>query len=356
MGIITKMRNSGWYMICLFSLIVPLAASVSSASTLVPMDDAELDDVRGRSGLAVIISDLRFYVFMDGIGLEDTTTGNQLRLDNLIFSSGTGHPMRFNAREPITFRIYQREAVPGGGSDLMDYPILALECLRWNPGWDLDLYDPGVGPAWEQEVAMDVMRFTFYDADSASSDPKPVEHNLGSLRLAGVSPSEFAFYAVPLGSLPTGTPESTGLGFQFETRMEIEEFRWGYNNVEPGDWHYNRGPNDTLRIGGFSIAGGFADTDYLNPDDWEPSGRFVIGRLDPRAQDPDPLFEPAPATLLVVRDEGDPNKRPVLQMHLPMEGSIRMAEIDFDGKNFGPAIIDGINVHHLQVDFIPWKD
>ena len=313
------MRIAGILAICLFC-VAPSLPPVHSAP-LVPLDDAALDDVRGQSGIAFAIDGLKIYSFDTGFAIEDTTDNNTIILFDVM--SGID---RLTTNLGITLRVYQNQH---------DYAMIALEALRFE-GLDM--------PAIEMDMRVDVMDFSFYDAAGTTS-------KLGSLHVAGFSPSEFALYAAPVGTI--WQQAGSGVGFQVETRLEIEEFRWVYNDDA-----------EELRIGGMHLVGSFQDNpldDYTDPTSWIPDGRFAIGRIDPREHDPDPLFDPAnpaPASFhgLKADPADDPFERGFLRIQLPeTRGSLRIEEMELGDKNFGPVIIDGFRAHHLQVDLVPWQ-
>lgn len=317
------MRTSGFILwICLFCLSPPLSGTALSAA-LVPLDDAELADVRGQSGIAIAIDRLKIYYFDDGLAISDTVDGvdytnnNRLGFYDIMISIN-----RLTTNFGFTLRVYQNQWY---------YTMVALEALRYE-GLDM--------PAIDMNMDVYVLDFAFYDAATATTS------ELGGLYVAGFSPSEFALYAAPLGSIQNSAAgiARTGLGFQLETRLEIDEFRWEYNDNA-----------DELRFGGMQMTGWFdpSGNDYTDPNTWTADGRFVIGRMDPRDEESG-SFVAAPATFHVVEDTSDPFDRSFLRIQLPMEGSIRIAETDFGAKTFGPAVIDGIYVHHLQVDLYPW--
>jgi hypothetical protein len=84
----------------------------------------------------------------------------------------------------------------------------------------------------------------------------------------------------------------------------------------------------------------------------KPGYRFTIGDLDPRDKQDPAGFEPAIASFGVAQDD---EGRGFFRVHLPMQGSIRMEEVEFGGKNFGPNIIDNMDVKFFQADLIPFK-
>ena len=43
----------------------------------------------------------------------------------------------------------------------------------------------------------------------------------------------------------------------------------------------------------------------------------------------------------------------VMDLRLSMTGSIRFENVDFNGTDFGPGAIDGLEVHRLELQLIP---
>jgi hypothetical protein len=308
------MRIAGFLTTCVFLIAFHAVPALGASTLLTPMDDAELDDVRGQSGIALAISDLKLYLFDDGIAFEDTEDNNRIHLNGIMVSIN-----RFTTHLPFTMRVYQNQ---------WDYAMIGLEAIRYD--W-LDM------APLEMNLDLYVTNFAFYDATADTLS------ELGSLYVAGFSPSEFALYVAPISSIQH--EPTSGVGFQVETRLEIEEFRWVYNEDA-----------DELRFAGIHLAGSFdpSGDDYTDPDTWTPEGRFAIGSIDPRDEESAP-FNPAPAAFHVVKDESHPNEWAMLRIQLPeTRGSVRIAETEMGGANFGPVIIDGFRAHHLQVDLVPW--
>lgn len=58
----------------------------------------------------------------------------------------------------------------------------------------------------------------------------------------------------------------------------------------------------------------------------------------------------APATIDVATDSGN---NTYLSLSLPMAGTVRVADVNFGGQDFGPIAIDNIQVHRLNVKISP---
>lgn len=373
-----------------------LATSVAVASQasagLEPMDDADLDSVRAQAGMAIAFDDVKIFGHTDYVILEATpeasatSTGdpppNRLRLTGITFSGGCdpddyypAGPMRFNSLEPMTFKIFKNENdLPLFGFENLSYagsleemgvirelrrvireeldPVANAADIAQIEAYIAQIEANGYA-AWEMDLAIDIDSFAFEEWNAVAGDYDDPQ-DMGSLHLTGLDLKEFAFYGAPVAALrdvygDTLYAEGTGIAFQLETRAHIEEFRWDYNDDS----------DDYLSVAGTHFVGAFdpfgidgTGDVYEDPSTWRSEERFQIGNLNPRNRE-DPGFQPAVATFGVANDPVV--DRAYLQMHLPMEGSIRMDEVTFSDKNFGPNIIDNMQVHRLQVDFIPWK-
>ncbi|MDD3259809.1 MAG: hypothetical protein PHN97_10210 [Smithellaceae bacterium] len=156
---------------------------------------------------------------------------------------------------------------------------------------------------------------------------------------------EFHLQNQPLGSLDVDAlragpslhrfwAPTTGQGVRFDSRTAVsaEAFTYTYNTTPAA-----------LSFTGIHIAGaatGGSD-DPATPSTWEFGGVsnvFKIGSIGD-------VYN-TPATMDVATDSGGVTS---VYMSLPAAGSIRVAEVNFGGNNFGPIAIDGIQFHRLNV-------
>lgn len=263
-------------------------------AAMTPADDADLDGVRAQSGLAIAAADVEIYSEKSYWAYADTTPdGSRIAFED----AAAFYRVAFS--EPVFLRVFQNRK---------DLPIVGVEALANYREKALDI-----------DMAASIDTFTFKDAD------------FGSLYLSGVGPETAAFYATPLGA-HDGYPGNSGIGFQAETRSVLDEFEWTYNQEE-----------ERFFLGGLQLAGSF-DADNI------PQGRFSIGDIDARDEHDGAL---APASFQVLEDaEG----RGFVRMNLPMEGSIRVDDVEMGGHSLGPIMIEDMSVHHLEVDFVPFDN
>ena len=281
---------------------------VPFAQALEPMGDAEMDSVHAQSGIALGIDNVQIYN-QGGWAYKATSTsgtGNQT-----IEFYDTSSYMFVDTRNPLTLRVMQN---PDG--------IAMLEIT-------------GQPSIWMQEH---VNAFSFMDRDLGSlhtnlRPPNETENLMGFME-------EFVFYVAPHGVY--FVDQGDGIAFQLELRSRVEEFLWDYN----------KGGDDAFWLRGVQMADTF-------DVDGNPVGRFMIGNLDAYVNE----SEIGPATFQVIPDPADTTNEgyAMLRLNLPMEGSLRIDEIGmytdpekdgtFAQDDFGPMMIDNMEVHHLQVDF-----
>jgi hypothetical protein len=121
------------------------------------------------------------------------------------------------------------------------------------------------------------------------------------------------------------------LGFQFHTTS----------------FKYNYGPeadNTYLGFDNLLMAKEFSG-DLVDPSTWQATGKFKIGDFENNN----------PATIDIGTREFNGQTDAIISISAPMQGSIRMENIHMGNSDFGPAAIDGINVHRLSIE-LPGRD
>lgn len=297
----------------------------ASVLALEPMDEAAMDSVQAQSGIAIGIDNVQVYNY-SGWGYEATSGDGNKRIE----FGNTASYLILNSRNPLTFRVMQN---PDG---------VAMMELTGQPS------------VW---LEMNTNDFSFVDQDMGSLHLSLRPPEVGRMGFM----EEFLLYVAPLGTQDDFTGD--GLAFQLEARSGIEEFRWDYSDTEEDFWFSSA-----------YMAGTFADnTELLAPANWDPQGHFRIGNLNAYES-----RDMGPATFQIVPDEDDTLNEGYarIRLNMPMEGSARVHEIgmntiddqgpqpppgwpdqpapnpiEFAADDFGPMIIDGMEIHHLQVDF-----
>jgi len=299
------------FLVCFW--LAPLAKAME------PMGEAEMDNVRAQSGIALGIENVQIYS-QDGWGYRDTS-GDATR--TIEFFDAASY-MFVDTRNPLTLRVMQ------------------------NPDGKAMLEITGQPSIWMQEH---INAFSFIDRDLGSlhTNLRPPDEEEGHMGFM----EEFLFYVAPHGVFVVDGGD--GIAYQLELRSRVEEFLWDYNQED----------DDAFWLRGVRMA------DTFDAED-NPVGRFMIGNLDAYENDSDI----GPATFQVLPDGEEGHA--MLRFNLPMEGSLRIDEIgmyslvdegpqdapdwesneqpeddaaEYEEDNFGPMMIDNMEVHHLQVDF-----
>jgi hypothetical protein len=128
-----------------------------------------------------------------------------------------------------------------------------------------------------------------------------------------------------LGAHADGT---TGMAWDYASQIDIDLFQYTYNDV-----------GDTFSLDGIHLASS-ATGDPTDPTTWTFDGQFTIGDMDNNN----------PATFDIGTNASGET---IMVMTLPMQGTLRIESIDFGGQSFGPAAIDGLQVHRLTVALDP---
>jgi hypothetical protein len=118
-----------------------------------------------------------------------------------------------------------------------------------------------------------------------------------------------------------------GIDFDYAGRVDIDEFRYTYNTAP-----------QSLAAHGIHLAASVTGAPE-NPAAWAFTGAFKVGDILNN-----------PATIDVGTDAYDKTS---MFLNLPMQGCLRVENVDFGGQDFGPCAIDGIKVHRLQVQITP---
>lgn len=160
---------------------------------------------------------------------------------------------------------------------------------------------------------------------------------IGSFSVDDLTISSFHLYMGPHGV--------SGINFEIGKRLSISTIEYGYNST------------DSLTFSGIGVAKSFSGT-LENPATWTTDkGEFLIGDI----------LNNKPATLDFSGDataswnflDSGGNAYSVanpryntgyIAMNLPMEGSIRVKNINFGDNNLGSVAIDGLKVEKLYIE------
>lgn len=338
---------SGFICVLLWILTVTAAAHAG----LTPIKDTDMDAIWGTAGIMITPKNIQIFHHIDVI--RYCADAKDIRLDNgyIEFQDfmmhGAGDVARFN---------YDFGSVTKSGIMLFDVAEPEIAPVNdWSGNPVGDPIHRGMtmlrAPDWDQEMAYTIGNIRFSDPDYPNyTDPVNAPWvDLGSFTIGLIDMPRFYYYTSP-------SVRGTGFDYQYNFQMTIDAIGYAYNTG-----------CDTLEFGPIYIGESFADLtgdDPRFPSTWKPNqatavdfGEFRIGDLFGDMSDVDPAnwvhsnpagFNAGECDLF---DNGE--ILGALQMSAPMQGSIRFENAVFDGIDFGPGAIDGMQVHRLELFLIP---
>lgn len=160
---------------------------------------------------------------------------------------------------------------------------------------------------------------------------------IGSLFVDKLMISSFHLYMGPHGV--------SGIDFELGKRLSIDTIKFDYNST------------DSLTFSGITLAHSFSETVHENPDTWIANDEFLIGDILNNKSASLDFTADTTASWNFVDSAGNPysvaNPRfetGYIVMNLPMEGSLRVDNINFGGNNLGSMAIDGLKVEKLYIE------
>jgi hypothetical protein len=283
-----------------------LALANPTFAELRQLNDDTLETINAQAGISLAVSDLSVYHHLDRLYYAGTD-GGYLSLENITVHDGGNAPAKIDIGvadadgdgliEPLTLDAF---TVSDAASPIDGQSLVRL-----------------AAPDWLQEKAYHIesVRIAGYETGLA--------YDLGSLDIGPVHLPGFELY---VGG------HSDGIDFQLGAGLQIDQLRLTTNTA-----------GDALEATGIRFAESFSGAPE-DPASWAGQGNFTVGDL----------FSGAPATFDVggvTLDDG--SQAAVVALALPMTGSLRMENINLNGSDFGPVAIDGIQVHALEVVFVP---
>lgn len=151
-------------------------------------------------------------------------------------------------------------------------------------------------------------------------------------------------FAMPTFHLYFGAHE-TGIDAEFGAQFSIDQFSYGTDTT------------DTLTLSGITFADSFIGAPSSDPDTWEATGEFTFGDI----------HSGKPITMDIAADSTDvwqftdkggadytvSNPRSgsgFIAINLPMQGSIRIDNMNFGGNDLGSFALDNIQAHKLYIE------
>lgn len=323
-------------------LLIVLVHIPVAYSQLQPISDQELSNIRGQVGIDTWIKDITIDSTIQHYRYTDTDTGNSLELRNISIHGGTmnpvtqatdgkGHPAYFTCVDDalITYDFFTINDVTS--------PIDGKTVVHIN------------NPEWLQYLYYTIESVIFCDKD------------LGYLNIGNIAvPSSYLYMAA-----------HGGMSWESGFKIDIDEIDYIYSgaftyasadeesifNPHTEQFIFT-GPSNTLAaeynaltFSGIHLAQIFTGVsdDPRYPATWVFSGNFTIGDLFNTV-----ASNPAALDVLTVNDPTSSlNGKTISLVDLPMSGVFRVADVELGGTDFGPCAIDGIDIHKLQVQFVP---
>lgn len=269
--------------------VVPILWVMPASARMEAMGETEMARVTAQAGITMVI-DAQGLFTADTIKISDSGgTPNWIELRGFAIDDGAGDP--FSLATPV-----ESPNTIDVATDTTGRTVLTLtDASHTQPRW------------------YSVASLVFAGQELGSLRAGPVTMGPSTLRLS---------------SHQNGT---TGIDFDYATRLDIGSFQHRYNSTSA-----------SLTLAGihlFGSATGNQNDDPGNPATWELSGNFRVGDITGN-----------PATFDVATDGSGTTSA---YLNLPVQGSLRVEEIGAGGASLGPAAIDGINVHRLQLRITP---
>ena len=295
--------------ILLFFNTIPVFAQMKEVG------DSELSQVSAQAGISYQWGNSRMIISADAMRFSDSDHNpvNWLEFNNFSISGPDGY--------------FTLDTRPRGDIDLLAQNYNKIDAGTMTTVDNLT-----------RSFVQFVMTDNTYPRTWNIGQLKFCDQELGSIKfdMQNVNPAWMLF--------ATHGEGSSGLEFEYNADWLVQNFTYTYNTN-----------NDALRVSGIHLAerASGASDDPANPATWEFSGQFRIGDIKGGQidVDSDPTNAAAsnPASYDVATLTTETESHTGVSLHLPMKGTIRAAEVNFGGNNFGPVAIDGITAHHLKV-------
>ncbi len=298
------LKTSISFIICVVLVAAQPLASRSYAQ-MIAIDDEGLSGISAQSGISINIGDSGARYTADVIKYSDTdhTPPNWIEFRNYVIDDGSGGYFSFDTE----------------GSNPACYNFITI--------------DVGTGVATAGQTTIVVTDTSHYNPRYYSVGTVVFcNQALGSLDIDNVTRQDSNF---TIASHADGT---YGIDFDYKTKMYIGEFKFTYNTAGSA-----LSFSDIHLVEDATVITGDTPED---PTTWDLSDIRVVGKF--KVGD---LENGNPATIDVAT-VSSVNKTSVFY-NFPMEGCIRVEDVTFGARDFGPCAIDGIDVHHLNIQMEP---
>lgn len=310
-------------------LLLPLLLPSAAGAELTPLDNRALDQVWGQSGFSIALKNFQGLDYFDSLSYIGSDNG-YIQFNDLKVHDGTGGPYRFN---------YDFGTTTGTGAIFIDV-FNAQIAPEYTFGTTVERGMIGIrAPEWEQDIAFTVGHFIFADPNTLGSV------DLGALEAGPIHMPYWEYYL-------SSPAHGSGLAWEHIFQMTMDQASYQYRS-----W---AGGGDSLEIDKLYMGGSFTDyggDDPTNPATWKPNnsqdfGYFQIGDLFGDIAN-SVASDPARLDVGEYDLHNDGNIYGMVNLQLPMSGSIRFEDVNFGGTDFGPGAIDGLHAYRLNLRLIP---
>lgn len=327
---------------CICALMLVLTAVTAVRAALTPMENQEMEAVTGNGGFSMAIKNIQLFQYIDTYRYCASDNGYIELRGIKTFNADTFGPALFN------FGTAATDSTGEIHFDVAEFEVGSVD--DWSPAATTSMtrgMTITTVPDWDQRLAYFIENMIFSGPDLNTGIVRT--EDIGALYMGNIHMPRMSSYLSP--------PNGSGVEFQTSFQMTIDKLSYNYNPstcaklelcstyiggnfvdgsddpANPASWMPNRAT--PVDFGDFQIGDLFGDISSANSADWEPSNPagFDVGEGE-------------------IYGAGG-GVYGAMALRLPMEGSIRFESATFDGTNFGPGAIDGIQVHRLNMMMIP---
>ena len=288
-----KTLRSGLVFLCILLVTPPIASAMTS------LGDGELATVNGGMGVSIAIP----------TGTVRTTVGSVILWESYpdinLHDTGLGFDVPF--KDSIELKNIVWDNGSGGG-----YSVAT-------PAGDPVTFD--IGTYANGHTYVNIHDSTNVAPRTFASDLVFCGQPLGSLKVSNIVRTE---NNVMIGAHADG---GMGVDFQYWEKIDIGSAQF-------------TAPANTLTFTGIHLSATASGNPEDNPTTWTYSGPFKIGDI----------VGGNPAQIDIGTDASGVTS---IRFELPMAGSVRVQDVNFGGTDFGALALDGLNVHHLAIQFHP---
>jgi hypothetical protein len=290
--------------VCLagFAGLIPVPSRAEKQA----IGDAELATIIGGLDIAFSIADSDILITSESFKITDSDGVNSLEFVGIRIDDGPGLGGGFSFDTP--------PGVPGRLDLLKDYTYTHPE----NNYLLFEVPDRS-GNAAQPYISVEQVFFAGTEIGRLYLD-KVVQYGT-RFRLRLLPPLDGKFLDSDLG---------IGIG--------IGEMRYVYNKDNDNK------DNEALSLKNIRLAQSAAGAPET-PADWTFSGLFRIGDLDGLFTNPPNPINPITLEIHII----DSPDKPYMLVSLPIAGALRVEDVKFGNRDFGPIAIDGIVAHTLKV-------